>query len=277
MEPPPGCPDWLTVYTAAERPDLWEHVQSEHLFRDLWPEYNHHGNHTPAYFGALFPRFADLQVLFVDEHSSRVVARGRTIPFHWDGSLEDLPEGIDALGLRAIKGGSAPTTLSALAAEVDRSVQGCGLSSLVIAAMVALAGAHGLGPLVAPVRPNQKDRYPLMPIDRYAEWRRDDGFPFDPWMRVHARLGARVLRAETRSMHIVAPVEEWQAWTGMVFPEDGRYVFPGGLAPLTVADHEGDYWEPNVWMLHDVTLAGRGSRSSPDAHKRGSSSPSASP
>jgi hypothetical protein len=138
------------------------------------------------------------------------------------------------------------------------------LSSLLIAAMVALARAHGLGPLVAPVRPNQKDRYPLMPIDRYAQWRREDGLPFDPWIRVHARMGARVLRAEPRSMHIVAPVEEWQAWTGIAFPEDGQYVFPGGLAPLTVTDGEGEYWEPNVWMLHDESLPGRVGRSRPD-------------
>jgi hypothetical protein len=37
----------------------------------------------------------------------------------------------------------------------------------------------------------------------------------------------------------------------MAFPDDGQYVFPHGLAPLTVSGGEGDYWEPNVWMLHD--------------------------
>jgi hypothetical protein len=265
VDPPPGYPDWLGVHTAAERPDLWELVRSQGLFGDVWPEYNQHGNHTPAYFGALVPRFADLQVLFVDERSSQIIARGRTIPFHWDGSLEDLPHGIDALGLRAVEEVSPPTALSALAAEVDRSVQGSGLSSFVIAAMGTLAAVHGLDPLVAPVRPNQKDQYPLIAIDRYAEWRRNDGLPFDAWMRVHARMGARILRAEPRSMHIFAPIQEWQSWTGMLFPEDGEYVFPGGLAPLTVAHGEGDYWEPNVWMLHDIGLAGRARSHSPDA------------
>ena len=28
-------------------------------------------------------------------------------------------------------------------------------------------------------------------------------------------------------MEITAPVKEWEAWTGMAFPEDGAYVFPG--------------------------------------------------
>ena len=38
----------------------------------------------------------------------------------------------------------------------------------------------------------------------------------------------------------------------MSFPEQGRYVFPGGLAPLELRDGRGDYFEPNVWMLHDI-------------------------
>ncbi len=38
----------------------------------------------------------------------------------------------------------------------------------------------------------------------------------------------------------------------MLFPEDGNYVFPGGLAPLSVEGDIGHYWEPNVWVLHDV-------------------------
>jgi hypothetical protein len=38
----------------------------------------------------------------------------------------------------------------------------------------------------------------------------------------------------------------------MAFPDDGEYVFPAGLAPLSVHGQTGSYWEPNVWMQHDV-------------------------
>jgi hypothetical protein len=69
---------------------------------------------------------------------------------------------------------------------------------------------------------------------------------------VHERLGARILRTEPRSLEIVAPVANWTDWTGLSFPEDGDYVFPYGLAPLTVIGGIGEYWEPNVWMLHEV-------------------------
>jgi hypothetical protein len=71
-------------------------------------------------------------------------------------------------------------------------------------------------------------------------------------MRVHARLAALMVRAEPHSLHINAPTSDWEAWIDRALPFDGEYVFPGGLAPLTVAGGTGDYWEPNVWMLHPL-------------------------
>jgi hypothetical protein len=252
MRLPFSAPEWLAAFTAAERPDLWSLARDERLFGHLWPEYNHHGNHTGKYFGSLVPARADFQVLFVDRRSDRLIGRARTIPFRWDGTPGDLPAGIDALGLKAVDDRGDSNALSALAAEVAADYQGMGLSGFVVQSMKAIADRHDLRWLVAPVRPSWKDRYPLTPIDRYARWRRPDGLPFDPWLRVHARLGGRILRPEPRSLQITAPVQEWQRWTEMLFPEDGDYVFPGGLAPLSVEGDIGNYWEPNVWVLHDV-------------------------
>lgn len=245
----PG-PAGLAAWTAQDRPDLWERARNQ--FDRNWPEYNMHGNRTGEYFGQLVPRFAHLQVLLVDTASDRVVGRGRSIPFRWDGSLDDLPAGIDAVGIRAVTEDAAPTAVSALAAEVEHDRQGEGLSRLLLKAMIRTVAGAGLGPLVAPVRPSMKDRYPLIPIGEYARWNRDDGLPFDPWMRVHARMGATILRAEPRSMQIIAPVRDWERWTGMRFPRPGEYVFPAGLAPLKVTGETGEYWEPNVWMRHEV-------------------------
>ena len=240
----------IDVFTAAERPDLWD--RAGQLFRHVWPEYNLHGTHSARTFGSLVPEYGHLQVLLYDRATDRLVARGKTIPFRWDGSLADLPSGIDAVGRRALDDRRAPTALSALEAEVAADQQGRGLSHLVIVAMAACARAARLDRLVAPVRPSWKDRYPLTPIHQYAHWRRHDGLPFDPWIRVHARLGGTIVRPEPESLFIAAPTSDWEDWTGMAFPADGEYVFPAGLAPLRVRDGIGSYWEPNVWMLHEV-------------------------
>jgi hypothetical protein len=108
--------------------------------------------------------------------------------------------------------------------------------------------------MIAPVRPTLKESYPLTPMERYARWKRADGLPFDPWLRVHGRLGARFLRVAPRSMVIEGTISEWEEWTGMRFPESGAYVVQGALQPV-VMDLEKDlgvYEEPNVWMHHPV-------------------------
>jgi GNAT superfamily N-acetyltransferase len=237
----------LRVFTAEERPDLWIRAKA---LSEVWPEYNNHGNHTGQYFGSLIPNYSHLQVVIYEPGSDQVVAGGRSIPFRWDGTLADLPNGIDAAGLRALEGEGSPNTLSALAAEVADGVRGQGVSRLVIEALAGVAQKNGFGCLVAPVRPSWKDRYPLVPIHHYAHWKQHEGLPFDPWMRVHARLGARILRPEPQSLMIKASVSDWEAWTGMAYPADGDYIFPFGLAPLHIEDGDGVYWEPNVWMLH---------------------------
>jgi hypothetical protein len=205
-----------------------------------------------VYWPRLTEELPDFQFHILD--GDDVVARARSIPVHWDGTVEDLPDGIDGAIARGFDEPGA-NTLCALVIMVPRNVQGRGASRLALQAMMAIAREHGFGALIAPVRPNWKERYPLTPIERYAAWRRGDGLLFDPWMRVHERLGASVLKPEPQSLRITATVVEWEERVGMAFPETGEYVFPGGLATLAV-DRErgvGRYWEPNVWMLHDVS------------------------
>ena len=45
-----------------------------------------------------------------------------------------------------------------------------------------------------------------------------------------------------------------EVWPEMRFPETGDYVFPAGLATVRIdRDNDtGEYWEPNVWIIHYV-------------------------
>ncbi|HSK15933.1 MAG TPA: hypothetical protein VK915_07155 [Gaiellaceae bacterium] len=245
----------VRIHTASERPDLWERSQEE--VRDVWPEYQLHGDVLNVYWGRLWEDFLDFQLAVHDDERDLTIAQAHTIPFAWDGSVESLPAGIDGLmedAFRLLEEGGRANALSALAIEVTPSEQRRGLSGELVEAMRGLAARHELGGLVAPLRPTWKERYPLTPIERYAAWTRDDGLPFDPWIRLHVRLGAEILAPEPESLRITGTVAEWEAWTEMAFPESGTYVFPFGLAPLEV-DREADlgaYWEPNVWVLHGV-------------------------
>lgn len=238
----------MNVFTVAERPDLaepaWEATS------DVFPEYNNHGDVLNVYWAGLTEKFPEFQFHLVDD-DEQPLARARCLPIRWDGTLEDLPEGIDEAIVRGIDEGGG-NVLCAMVIQVPQNLQRRGLSAAALKAMAGIGRAHGLSSLIAPVRPNWKDRYPLTPIERYAEWRREDGLLFDPWLRVHERAGASILRTAPESLRITGTVAEWEDWVGMRFPEDGAYVFPGGLTPLAVESGTGRYWEPNVWMHHPL-------------------------
>ena len=219
-------------------------------------EYVHHDAVCGRHWPALIEHFADFQPLLCDGRG-RLVAGGYTIPFVWDGRRATLPSGVDGVLVRGVadrRRDRRPTTLSALLAVVDPRLQGRGLSRVVIRAMGTLARRHGLRDLIAPVCPTLKHRYPLTPMADYVRWRRPDRAPFDPWLRVHWRLGARIVQVAPHSMVIDGRVSEWERWTGMRFPASGRYVVPGALTPVTIDRRRdrGRYVEPNVWMLHPV-------------------------
>jgi GNAT superfamily N-acetyltransferase len=243
----------VLVVPYSDRPDLVERLGE---VEDVWPEFLYH---TGATFNALWSRvrreFPDFQLVLYDDDTDSVVGRGQTIPFRWDGSVEDLPDGVDGVVRRVFDAGGEPTTLSALVAVVDPRYQRRGLSSLIIEGMRAVAAEHGLDALVAPVRPTLKARYPLTPIERYLAWRRVDGQLFDPWLRVHERLGAEILGVCPGSLVVEGTVSEWEEWTGIAFPDSGSYVVEGALVPVEIDRKEdvGRYVEPNVWMRHAVS------------------------
>jgi hypothetical protein len=242
-----------TLVTHTERPDLGDHAQGED-FLSQWPAFMFHDPVADEHYPVMYERCPEFQFYIVDDGGS-LLGNGNSIPVAWDGSPEDLPGGWDEALIRGTLGakdGTRPTALCALQATVSSLHGGRGLGPALTNAMRVLARDAGLDSLIAPVRPSLKAEYPLIPIDDYVTWRREDGLFFDPWMRVHERLGAGVLAIAHESMTIPGSRSDWEAWTGLSFPSTGEYIVDGALAPV-VFDAEADrgvYVEPNVWMLH---------------------------
>jgi GNAT superfamily N-acetyltransferase len=240
--------------TLAERPDQLRAV--ERFGSSVWPEFML----KDAVSDRLWPRLADelpeYQLALLDD-AGAMAAVGRSLPLAWDGSLDDLPPGWDAQFERSFEDlarGVVPNALGAIMIVTDPVRRGEGLGSLMVSALLSLARLHGLRALIACVRPTLLERYPLTPVDAYAQWMRADGLPFDPWLRIHVRLGGRLSRPEPASMRISGTVREWESWTGLVLPASGRYIVPGACAPVEI-DREADtgtYLDPNVWVIHDL-------------------------
>ncbi len=243
------------VVTLAERPDLYDAAQA--ITDASWPPFMHHDAVAGRLWDRLIADFPAFQFVLLAPDDT-ILAYANSIPIVWDGDENSLPErGWDwafEVGAATFDQGIAPNTLSAISIQVDPAQRNRGLSAIALQAMRAIAAHHGFRALIAPVRPTLKHLYPLTSIDRYVTWTKASGELFDPWLRVHARLGAQLVGPCHGSMHISGTVAEWAEWTGMAFPETGRYLVPTALEPVEI-DVEADnglYVEPNVWMIHPV-------------------------
>lgn len=238
----------MKLFSQAERPELLERRAE---LGATWEEFMHHDAVASVYWDRQYEQYPDLQLWLVDD-DDRLIAESNAvvIPFGPD----ELPDdGWDAALERAFAG-EPPKAVSAIAISVGVEQRGRGLSTVMLDGMRTAVAARGFSDLVAPVRPSQKHLYPLTHIDRYVEWRRDDGKLFDAWLRTHEQAGAKLLRVAHRAMRISGSVADWESWTGMRFPESGSYVVRGALVPVEIdlERDEGVYVEPNVWMHHRV-------------------------
>jgi len=220
-------------------------IRAKPSFRELrraWPEIVFHDAISNANWGRLYAERPEFQFALVEDGEVRAEGNSMPVagmPASWRDALRT---GFDA---------ADPDRLCAIAILVDPDHQRRGLSRLMLEHMRGLAHERGWE-LVAPVRPSLKHRYPLTPIERYAEWRREDGLLFDPWLRAHERLGAEIIGIAQDSLVSEGTVAELEEWCGLQFPESGSYVVPGSLVPVEI-DRENDrgaYREPNVWMRH---------------------------
>jgi hypothetical protein len=142
--------------------------------------------------------------------------------------------------------------VSALEITVLTDLQGTGLSAKMLAAMRDNVKRLWFKDLVASVRPNRKHPVPDMPIEVYAALVREDVMPHDPWLRVHVRVGGRIVATCKRAMVIPGTLQEWRSWTGLPFNEPGPVVVPGALVPVQCSvEHDyAVYVEPAVWVHH---------------------------
>jgi len=247
-------PAGYTLVSYDERPDLDPAIAE--LMAATWPPFMNEDEVANAHFGRAYSDWPQFQTMLLDD-AGTLVAVGNAMPLDWDGTDDGLPEGWREQVLRSVAAldeGRPVDTLGAMQIAMRGDARGGGLSGTMVGAMRAGAKAAGYRAVIANVRPTWKGRYPLIPIESYARWTRDDGLPFDPWMRLHARLGARVVRASPKALIIKGSVADWESWTGMAFPETGSYVVPLATRPVAI-DRErdqGTYHDENVWMVHDV-------------------------
>ncbi len=222
----------------------------------LWPEFMIHDPVANKYWSSLFDLFPEFQIsLVIDDE---IVGIANCIPFYWDKAINKLPdEGWDWVLKKSIedyKNNIKPNALTGLQIAVKKNFQGKGLSTLIVNELIRIARINNFSLLTFPIRPSLKSKYPLTSIDEYITWQREDGLPFDPWLRVHVKNGGKIVKPCHKAMYIPGSIREWEEWTGLTFIESGEYTVPGALSQIhiDVKSNLGEYTEPNVWVVHEI-------------------------
>ena len=243
----------LQVFSIKEKPELRKY-HSE-IGDRVWPVFMGNDSVLLNNWEDLYRTFPEYQLTFIND--GKIVGMANSIPFYRDMPLENLPEeGWDWVllkGLKDKKDNSKPNTLSGLQVAIDTPYQNKGYSPLMVKEMRQLASRMGLPHLVVPLRPTMKSMHPLMPISQYVAWKREDGLPYDPWLRVHVKIGARIIKPCNRSMYITGSISKWEEWTGKKFPKSGEYNIDGALTLIKIdlKRNIGEYIEPNIWIVHE--------------------------
>jgi hypothetical protein len=184
------------------------------------------------------------------------VAVVRGVPLRWDGRPDAAPGAGAGEAVRRA-GEVDADTLAVLDVTVAFGARGRGVGGAVLADL-ATQRPGGLARLLVLMRPHAKHEYPLLPFPRYVSSVREDGQPFDPWLRAAWRAGLVPVRGVDRSLVARAPLDAWRRWLGLPVPGSGPYLIDGAIKPaiLELERGEGRYREPHLWVAPGDDLAG---------------------
>jgi len=219
------------------------------LHSEPWPLFLSEDSAVKKYWQRLYQAYPEYQLLF--RINSEYIGVANSAPIYWNGKIDDLPAGFDEAIESIIEKNEKPNTLCGMAVVISKNYLGKGISSKIINNLKKLAKSYGHSNLILPVRPTLKSQYPTISMENYMKWKKND-LPFDPWLRVHIKIGGKILKVANPSMIVRGTVSDWQRWTGMYFGESNKYIIQGALNPVNI-DFEndlGEYIEPNVWIVH---------------------------
>lgn len=238
----------ITYVTLGDRPDLADQMWA---LPNPWPRFMWQDIVSGFVYDLMPRRYPEYQLLALD--GEQVLGRVNAVPYAWTGRDEDLPENgwEAALGLAfRPEMPAGATALCLIEARIHPAAHDRGLSAGLLLAARENARLLGYAHLLAPIRPTRKHLEPHVGI--YVARVREDGAPFDPWIRTHLRAGGRLVKICHTAMTIAGSLEEWREWTGLAFDVSGLVAVEGALNPVhgSVENGYAVYVEPNVWIDH---------------------------
>jgi hypothetical protein len=149
----------ISKYNKTLKKDIIKLINSESLEIDL------EGNISKKYWNKLLDIFPEYQLALVDINKNEILACCNCIPFVWDSTIKNLPNGWDDVIIRGFKNNinnDICNTLSGLYVIVNEIHKKKGYSLLMLKSMKYLCKINNLKNFVVPIRPLLKHLYPLI-------------------------------------------------------------------------------------------------------------------
>ncbi len=183
-----------------------------------------------------------------------LIANASAVLISADVKSDALPAAGWRFAMEAFGKNEKPNCLCLLAANIHPAYRRQGLAALLLKKGKEIASSRGLDYMIGPVRPTAKSEFPELSMTEYLIKKNEAGETYDPWLRLHLRLGAELLNICEQSVIIQASAEKWREWTKQKLTSSGKYTLPQGLAPLDldISKNLGIYKEPNVWVRYTL-------------------------
>lgn len=250
---PSGRP--VEITTIAQRPEF----AGAEIDVGGWSDFMRHNRVSEAYFWQTLETFPATCLIATAEDGS-VIADAQAVQLSLGGrGRAQLPAGgweqAVVWAFADARHGVVPNVACALNISVAKSFQRQGLAALMLTVLRDAVADLGLASLLAPVRPSRKHLEPLTPMSEYAHRVREDGLPFDPWLRTHVRVGGQIVGTAPTSWLVSGTLAEWRTWTGLAFDRSGAVQVQGALTTVhcDIDASYAVYVEPNVWVRHTLS------------------------
>ena len=166
--------------------------------------------------------------------------------------LQALPEKGWAFAIESALTAKSPNCFCMIVANVDPAFSKLGLSECLLERAKLGASQLGFQTVIAPVRPIGKKKFQDISMEEYL------ATSSDPWLRLHQKLGGRVVSICHKSVVVNASLSRWEEWLGHKIVRSSSHLekigLPEGLSPL-VLDWDksiGTYTEANIWVRYDL-------------------------
>lgn len=227
----------------------------EDINEKAWPKFMQGEKVMRSYWGFMLSNFDKYQLVLTHDHV--VIAIVNSAPFRLGPDVNELHKDGIYWGLKQVThdyyNGIKPNTLLALQIVVNPDFRGKKISYECVKILKRLAHEQGFDRVVIPIRPSSKHLYPLTNKSNYINWKNQEGYPYDSWLRVHIKAGGKIVK-QCKGISIRSSIEEWKEWTRLHFGSTGEYIVPGALNPV-YADLDKNlvtYTQDNVWVVHHV-------------------------